>query len=87
MGQYVPKGSCKAQSEKIKVTLGAEKADGEPAFLELTYLDNADIAFVDGKLVNKPKQNIKFSMCDMLKIGIGSSSSHTLAPWLAAKHC
>ncbi|MCP4157703.1 MAG: hypothetical protein GY757_58885 [bacterium] len=27
---------------------------------------------------------IKFSMCDMLKIGIGSSSSHTLAPWLAA---
>ncbi len=27
---------------------------------------------------------IKLSMCDMLKIGIGSSSSHTLAPWLAA---
>lgn len=30
---------------------------------------------------------IKFSMCDMLKQGIGSSSSHTLAPWLAARDC
>ena len=30
---------------------------------------------------------IKFSMCDILKKGIGSSSSHTLAPWLSAKEC
>ncbi|MCP4896083.1 MAG: hypothetical protein GY906_03830 [bacterium] len=28
---------------------------------------------------------IKFSVCDLLKKGIGSSSSHTLAPWLAAR--
>ncbi len=30
---------------------------------------------------------IKLSVCDLLKIGIGSSSSHTLAPWLAARDC
>ncbi len=35
----------------------------------------------------KKKEFIKLSMCDMLKIGIGSSSSHTLAPWLSAQGC
>jgi len=33
----------------------------------------------------KEKKQVKLSMCDMLKIGIGSSSSHALAPWLAAR--
>ncbi len=37
------------------------------------------------KIKKRFKDFIKFSMCDMLKIGVGSSSSHTLAPWLAAK--
>lgn len=30
---------------------------------------------------------IKFSVCDLLKKGIGSSSSHTLAPWRSAMAC
>jgi len=30
---------------------------------------------------------IKFSVCDLLKKGIGSSSSHTLAPWRSAQAC
>lgn len=30
---------------------------------------------------------IKFSVCDILKKGIGSSSSHTLAPWRSAQAC
>ena len=30
---------------------------------------------------------IKFSVTDILKKGIGSSSSHTLAPWRSAQAC
>lgn len=33
------------------------------------------------------RPSIRFSVCDILKQGIGSSSSHTLAPWRAALAC
>ncbi len=91
MGQYVPEGSYKQTSKNIRVTLSADckKNDGtyNPDTLDITDLDNANIENRNGRLVNDVKEVIRFSMCDMLKIGIGSSSSHTLAPWQSAKEC
>lgn len=50
------------------------------------WLDLA--GYYKGPIAYRAKREfIKFSMCDMLKIGIGSSSSHTLAPWLSAQGC
>lgn len=47
-----------------------------------------DVGYYKGPVAyRKEKEFIKFSMCDMLKIGIGSSSSHTLAPWRSAQGC
>ena len=45
-----------------------------------------DVGYFKGPIAyGEEKSFIKFSLCDLLKIGIGSSSSHTLAPWRSAQ--
>lgn len=57
MGQYLPSGSYKETSRNIKVILSAEckKLDGswQESTLDLTNLNNADIANMNGKLEDK----------------------------------
>ncbi|MCP4343995.1 MAG: hypothetical protein GY795_00535 [Desulfobacterales bacterium] len=56
-GSYVPNGSYRETSHNIKVILSADciRRDGtvNTDTLDITNLNNADIANIDGKLVNK----------------------------------
>ena len=57
MGQYVPDGSYKKTAKNVKSTLyaTAQKRDQSwiPAGLDVTELNSADVANLDGELVNE----------------------------------